>query len=93
MTLARDAGAYYNYASTEMDGKLYNRWDFGLTGGISYFINKGFYFGLKYDFGLMDITNNKMDFLRKKQTKLRAKVLSNHFDRNVGFQASFGFRF
>ena len=92
--MARDAGAYYNYASTEMDGKLYNRWDFGLTGGISYFINRGFYFGLRYDFGLRDISNNKMDYLRKEIDKTTGKgILSNHFDRNVGFQASFGFRF
>lgn len=94
VTLARDAGAYYNYGATEIDGKLYNRWDFGLTGGISYFINKGFYFGLRYDFGLVDITNDKMDYTKKSTDPTTGKwSLSNHFDRNVGFQASFGFRF
>lgn len=94
VTLARDAGAYYNYGATEMDGKYYNRWDFGLTGGISYFINRGFFFGVRYDFGLRDITNNGMDYLRKDTDPTTGKgILSNHFDRNVGIQASFGFRF
>ena len=94
VTLARDAGAYYNYGATEMDGKYYNRWDFGLTGGVSYFINRGFFFGVRYDFGLRDITNNGMDYLRKDTDPTTGKgILSNHFDRNVGIQASFGFRF
>ena len=94
VTLAKDAGAYYNYLITEKDGSLYNRVDFGITGGVSYFINRGFYIGLRYDYGLLDITNNKMDFLRKTyDTATSRGILSNHFDRNVGFQASFGFRF
>jgi hypothetical protein len=94
VTLAHDAGAYYNYSALEKDGSLYNRVDFGLTGGFSYFINRGFYFGVRYDYGLLDITNNKMDYLRKTYDPTTVKgILSNHFDRNVGFQASFGFRF
>ena len=53
VTLAKDAGAYYNYLGTEKDGNLYKTYDFGLTGGVSYFINKGFYIGLKYDYGFV----------------------------------------
>lgn len=94
VTLAKDAGAYYNYLSTEKVGDLYNMFDFGLTGGISYFINRGFYVGLRYDFGLIDITNNKVDVLRKTYDEVNNRFkFSDHFDRNIGFQASFGFRF
>jgi hypothetical protein len=94
VTLARDAGAYYNYLSTEKEGNLYKPYDFGLTGGINYFINKGFYVGLRYDFGLVDITNNKVDYLRKTYDEENQKFkFSNQFDRNVGIQISFGFRF
>ncbi|MFZ1749053.1 MAG: outer membrane beta-barrel protein [Saprospiraceae bacterium] len=94
VTLARDAGAYYNYLFTEKDGNLYKSIDYGLTGGVNYFINRGFYIGLRYDFGLVDVTNNKMDYLRKSYDEVNNRgILSNHFDRNLGVQASFGFRF
>jgi len=94
VTLAKDAGAYYNYLSTEKEGSLYKKYDFGLTGGISYFINRGFYIGLRYDIGLVDITNNKVDYLRKTFDEENSRFkLSDDFDRNVGFQVSFGFRF
>jgi hypothetical protein len=94
VTLVRDAGAYYNYLTNEKVGNLYNSFDAGLTGGISFFLNRGFYVGLRYDYGLIDITNNKMDYLRKSvDTKTGTATLSNHFDRNIGFQVSFGFRF
>ena len=94
VTLAKDAGAYYNYLGTEKDGNLYKTYDFGLTGGVSYFINKGFYIGLKYDYGLVDITNNKVDVLRKTFDEENSRFkFSDHFDRNVGFEISFGFRF
>jgi hypothetical protein len=92
--IAKGAGAYYNYLSTELEGKLYKPYDYGLTGGISYFVNKGLFLGLRYDFGLVDITNNEVDVSRKTydETNNRFKF-SKDFDRNVGFQVSFGFRF
>lgn len=94
VTLARDAGAYYNYLSTEKVGTLYNFLDIGLSGSVQYFINKGFYVGLKYSYGLLDVTNDEMDVLRKEydETINRAKP-ALHFDRNVGAEISFGFRF
>ncbi len=92
--IARDAGAYYNYLSTELEGNLYKPIDFGLTGGISYFINKGLYIGFRYDFGLVDITNNSVDASRKTYDETNNRFnFSKDFDRNVGFQATFGFRF
>jgi hypothetical protein len=94
VTLARSAGAYYHYQASEKVGNLYNRYDFGLTGGLSYFINKGFYFGIRYDFGLLDITNNKVDHKRKTYDEVNNLFnFSDDFDRNVGIQASFGFKF
>ena len=94
VTLARSAGAYYHYQPSEKVGNLYNRYDFGLTGGLSYFINKGFYFGIRYDYGLLDITNNKVDHKRKTYDEVNNLFnFSDDFDRNVGIQASFGFKF
>ena len=92
--LARSAGAYYDYQQSEKVGNLYKRYDFGLTGGLSYFINKGFYFGVRYDFGLIDITNNKVDHKRKTFDEVNNLFnFSDDFDRNVGIEASFGFKF
>ncbi|MBK9733758.1 MAG: PorT family protein [Saprospiraceae bacterium] len=94
VTLARDAGAYYNYLPTEKVGSLYKPYDYGLTGAVSFYINKGFYIGLRYDFGLVDITNNNVDAERKTFDEVNTKTkFSSDFDRNVGIQASFGFRF
>jgi hypothetical protein len=94
VVLARDAGAYYNYLETEKAGKLYNFFDFGLTGSLNYFINKGFYFGVRYNYGLLDITNNKVDYIRNTYDKENNRFLfSNDFDRNLGLEFSFGFRF
>jgi hypothetical protein len=92
--IARNAGAYYNYLSTELEGKLYNLFDFGLTGGISYFINKGLFVGVRYDLGLVDITNNKVDASRISfdETNNRFDFRSDR-DMNYGFQATFGFKF
>ncbi|MBK8347452.1 MAG: PorT family protein [Saprospiraceae bacterium] len=94
VTLARDAGAYYNYLANEKDGNLYNSFDAGLTFGANYYINKGFYVGFKYNYGLLDVTNNKMDRIRKTYDEANNKsLLASDFDRNVGFEVSFGFRF
>ena len=40
------------------------------------------------------MTNDKVDFLRKTFDEENVVgIKSNHFDRNVGFEVSFGFRF
>lgn len=93
-TITKDAGAYYDYRENELNGVLYNRVDFGLAGSINFFINKGFYCGLRYEYGLTDVTNNRVDHLRSTFDETRKKfIFSDDFDRNVGFQVSFGFRF
>lgn len=94
ITLARDAGAYYNLRQNEKIGNLFRSFDFGLTGGLSYFINKGFYVGLRYDIGLIDVTNDKVDYIRDEYDFENNKFIkSTDKDVNAGFQCSFGFRF
>jgi len=92
--LAKDAGAYYNYLESEKVGSAYNLLDYGLTGGFSYFLNKGFYIGFRYDYGLADITKNTMDPAKKTfDTTDNKFIYNNEKDSHIGFQASFGFRF
>ncbi len=94
ITMAKETGAYYNYLESEMNGTLYRSFDLGLTGGFNYYFNKGFYLGLRYDFGLLDVTDNRMDMLRSRYDEENLQMIpSNHFDRNTGFQISLGFRF
>ncbi|MBK9151205.1 MAG: PorT family protein [Saprospiraceae bacterium] len=92
--LAKDAGAYYNFNESEKNGNTYNSIDFGLTGGVSYFINKGFYIGFRYDYGLTDVTNNAMNPSRRDFDETNdAMIFKNQLHRHIGLQASFGFRF
>ena len=53
-----EVGAYYNYNSDE---KLFRRLDFGLVGGLAYYLNNGLYVGARYQFGLTDVTNDGND--------------------------------
>lgn len=91
--LYKNTGAYYQMFDAEKSGTLYNSIDYGLTGGLSYFITKGFYAGLRYDYGLADITNNRMDPSRKALDENGELIYTNDFDRNVVFNISMGFRF
>lgn len=92
--LAKETGAYYNYLESEMNGRLYRAFDLGLTGGLNYYFNKGFYLGCRYELGLLDVNNNKMDMLKGSYDEENLQMIpSNHFDRNTGIQISLGFRF
>lgn len=87
-------GAYYDYpAGSE---RLYNALDYGLVGGISFYISSALYIHVRAQYGLADITNNKADLSRAtapasvdpKDLKYR-----DDKDRNFMIQASVGFSF
>ncbi len=84
-------GAYFLFQ--EDRGSLINRVDFGLTGGVSYFLNRGLYFGLKGWYGLRDVTNNNVDFSLESLNLDGSFIYSNDFDRNLNFDLSIGFKF
>lgn len=91
--LFKNTGAYYQMNSAEKSGDLYNNFDFGLTGGLSYFVTKGFFVGLRYDYGLTDLTNNRMDPSRRQLDENGELIFTNDFDRHVAWNLSMGFRF
>ncbi|MFZ1705594.1 MAG: outer membrane beta-barrel protein [Saprospiraceae bacterium] len=91
--LFKNTGAYYQMLSAEKSGNLYNSFDYGLTGGLSYFLTKGFFMGLRYDYGLSDLTNNRMDYSKKALDENGELIFNNDFDRHISFQLSMGFRF
>ena len=50
-------GAYYmDYP--EKSGNFYNTFDFGLTAGISFYLNGGLFLMVSGNYGLIDATNN-----------------------------------
>lgn len=91
--LFKNTGAYYQFSSAEKSGNLYNNIDYGFTGGLSYFFTKGFFAGLRYDYGLTDLTNNRMDPSRKSLDENGEFIFKNDFDRHISLQISLGFRF
>jgi hypothetical protein len=96
VNLLKTVGAYYDY--TTKNGNLYNRLDYGLTGGITYFLSHALYASLRLQYGLADVTNNNVDRNRTipagvKPVDFKAPTLSNDKDRNFVIQASVGFSF
>ena len=89
--LPKFAGAYYQF--NEKKGDAMNFLDYGLILGVSYNINRGFYFGLRADIGLADITNNDTDISRSELGENSTYVYRDDKDTHFGIQTSFGFRF
>ena len=91
--LPRFAGAYYQYNEVQKVASYYNWFDVSLTGGLNYFFNKGFYMGISIDYGLLDVTDDRMDVSLR---DLRADNKFNYRldkDINLAGQLSLGFRF
>ncbi|GLR18083.1 outer membrane beta-barrel protein [Portibacter lacus] len=84
------AGAYYQF--TNKDGGLYKWFDAGLSGGVSYYINKSFFASVRVDYGLMDITRKAMD-VSYKELNGSEYILRDDYDQNLSFQFSVGFKF
>lgn len=84
-------GAYFLFQQDR--GSLINGVDFGLTGGVSYFLNRGLYVGLKGWYGLSDITNNNVDYSLRQLNPDGTFQFSNDFDRNLNIDVSLGFKF
>ncbi len=91
VALPKFAGAYYQF--NEKRASAMNFLDYGLVIGASYNINRGFYFGLRADIGLADITNNDMDISRSELGENDTFIYKDDKDTHFGIQASFGFRF
>lgn len=91
VVMPKVVGAYYQYL--EKNGNLYNFLDAGISAGMSYYFNRGFYLSLKADYGLLDITNNKMDRSLVALNPDNSLNLRKDRDTHLGIQVSFGFKF
>jgi hypothetical protein len=90
LELPKTLGAYYDYP--EDKGNLYNTLDYGLVAGISYYLSRSLFFGMRLQYGLADVTNADAD-LSKAATDNGALIFRQDSDRNVVIQASVGFSF
>ncbi len=87
-------GAYFDHP--EGSGNLYNTFDYGLVGGVTFYISRALYFHVRAQYGLADITNSKAD-LSKSEAPATTNPSDLKFrddnDRNFVIQASVGFSF
>ncbi|MDG2448652.1 MAG: outer membrane beta-barrel protein [Saprospiraceae bacterium] len=67
--------------------------DYGVIGGISYYINKGLYLSARLEYGLNDITNQEVDYSIKNVNDDGSLIFNDDFDRNINLGISLGFRF
>lgn len=84
-------GAYYDY--TEDKGNLYNSIDYGLVGGVSYYISTALYLSARVQYGLSDITNNKADISKSSYSNNGELIFRDAKHQNFMIQASVGFSF
>ncbi len=84
-------GAYYQF--DELDGKKFNAFNMNVIGGVNYFLNTGYYIGARFEYGLFDVTNDRMDISLEGVTEENEFIYRDDVDRQIGFNVSFGFRF
>lgn len=89
-TLPRALGAYYEFPRA--DRPYFNRFDYGLQGGVSLYLNQGLFVGLQYQYGLADLTYNAYDYSRRNLDNGQ-RIPRSDTDRNISWQASVGFSF
>jgi hypothetical protein len=82
-------GAYQE--GNQNDHKTYQRFDLGLIGGLSFFINESLYLGGRLHYGLSDVTHNQQDFSRKNLDNNGGFVARDDKDRNMALYLSLGF--
>lgn len=89
--LPKSFGAYYSN-STDLETPLFNKFEMGVVGGASIFLNQGLFLGLKVYYGLSDITNNNADPVLHKRDE-NGYIFNNDVDHSLSFQTSIGFSF
>jgi len=90
LELPRTLGAYYDLP--EDKGALYKTLDYGLIGGLSYYLSQSMYANARLQYGLADLTNNAAD-LSKARTDNGQLIFRDDQDRNFAIQVSIGFSF
>jgi len=83
-------GAYYEYSAVEEN--LHNLFDFGVIGGLSFYLNAGFFINARVEYGLTDTTDDRVD-VSYSQVPNNQLSFRNDTDRNFTLHTSVAFRF
>lgn len=84
-------GAYYDYPTGAE--RLYNNLDFGLVGGVTWYISHALYLTARAQYGLADITKTNGDLSKARVGTSKELLFRNDKDTNFMIQASVGFSF
>ncbi len=91
LELPKSFGAYYD--APQGTGRYFNALDYGLVGGLSYFLSSSLYLSARVQYGLADITNNSADIQKASTAPDKSLIYRNDNDKNFVIQASVGFSF
>lgn len=89
VAIPQTIGAYYE--AIDNGETLYRRLDFGLTGGLSFYLSKSLFVGGRVFYGLSDITNERQDLSKFALNPDLSYATLNHNDRNLVWYLSLGF--
>ncbi len=89
--LPNTLGAYFDY--TEDKGNLFNGLDYGLTGGVAYYLSRSLYAGVRIQYGMADITRNAADLSKVSVNADGSGIYRNDKDKNFAVQVTVGFGF
>jgi hypothetical protein len=90
-SIPKSVGAYYQ--NIFKDGGAFNWFDLQASAGANIFLNKGFFIGGKVNYGLLDITRDKMDRSLEKLNADNSYIFRKDYDHNFNLEVSMGFRF
>ncbi|MBR9920416.1 MAG: PorT family protein [Bacteroidetes bacterium] len=85
------AGAYYEIPKTEEP--WFSLLDLGAYAGASLYLNKGFFVGVRANYGLIDITSDAYDYSLQSLDENDDFISRSDKDINFSVQASLGFSF
>lgn len=88
--IPKTQGAYFEH--TEKTGSLLRAFDYGLTGGLSYYFTKGLYLGGRVQYGLSNVFNPDM-FVSLRDLDGQQGALRNDARTNLSWQIAIGFAF
>lgn len=91
LEVPKTLGAYYDYP--EDKGSYFNALDYGLIGGVSYFLSSSLYASVRLQYGLADVTNNNSDIQKNSTASDKSLIYRSDKDTNFVIQASVGFSF
>ena len=84
-------GAYYDYDVKNKN--LYQTFDFGLTGGLAFYLNEGLFIGARLIYGITDLDRNEYDISYHKLDANDNYIQRADKNTNLTIQASIGFLF